>query len=533
MSFSLQFFLQNFHFALNLGAGLVMLMVTWLTFDSWLNRKQNKELWRWLGFLLLTISFLLRSTVVGQSTTSSLSHWQSWLATTCQLVSYVLIIISQILDPLQPKPKTKGLGIDDPAAPAEGEIALGVNPALVVFLPLGSLAIAGMYYRRATKGLERHLLPVSISFLFLALSDIAALATLARHSANVTVYNLAAVFGPIWLLEQAFLLVGVVILGRWAWQYLVTRLQSQLFMIVTSMIAGIFLVVATSFTYLLIDNVRTQALDNLNIAAKTLNYAITAKQSETLSQAESLASNPDFINAVAAGDHDRLNTLTASFLASKKLSSLIITNTDGAVLIRGEDPDRHGDSISSDTAIRRAAIGTESSTVAVVAGVLAPSVLLRSTTPLKQNNLVVGAVTVGLTIGSEFVDGIKAATNLDTTIYAGEVRSATTFTAADGKSRLIGLKETDPKVLIKVLKNNQTFEGQTSSNNTSYLAVFAPLKDADNATVGMLFVGEPQAKLFETASRSVELSFLIVGLLLLLSIYPSYRVATLISNQVS
>jgi hypothetical protein len=67
--------------------------------------------------------------------------------------------------------------------------------------------------------------------------------------------------------------------------------------------------------------------------------------------------------------------------------------------------------------------------------------------------------------------------------------------------------------------------------NTSYFAVYSPLKDVDGSVVGMLLVGRPGASIFATASRSIEMTFLVAVGLIALSIFPSFWIARYIANQ--
>lgn len=538
ITLAIQFFAQNLHFAINLLTALVMLMIGLLYFDSWLNKKQSKELYRWIGFLLLVVTYLLNATVLEKTFFSEgiISRYSEVVANFTHFFGYVLIAISLLLDPLQAIPKTEGLKLSETPTSTPTEKSAGavliVNPTTLLLVPLGSLTIAVLYWRRATTGLERHLKPVALGFLTLAVSDLLSLSTLFQNSTNVTFYKLSVAFGPLWLLSQLFLLLAIIFLGRWVWRYLITRLQSQLFMISTSMIAIIFLLVATGFTFLMLRNVTSETLNNLSTSTKVLNFALESKKTETLALTEALSTNPEIIDAVASGDYQRLTDLTNQFLAERKQSSLIFTDADGRVIFRAEDPDRRGDSISEDTMIRRAAVGLDGSTITTRQGTLAPQVYLRATEPVKKESVIIGTVSVGLIIGDEFVDGIKKATGLETTVFTGNVRSATTFISADGKSRLIGVKEENGQVKDQVLRLGQEFRGNTTVSNTQYLAVFTPLKDADNVTIGMLMAGKPEAELLQTAGRTIAQSFVLIVALLAISIIPSYKIARIISHQV-
>jgi hypothetical protein len=542
---SLQFFEQNLHFAINLFAALVFFATFWLYFDAWTTRREFKVLARWGGFLLVALSFLAQSTVIEQSVlgSSSLDNLSETVGAILCILGFLGIILSRLLDQPQKVPEVAGLNADefsDQAAPSPAQnqtmpavIVSGLINPLHWLPPLGALAIVGLYWRQATTGLERHLKPVVWAFGLLFIYELLSLSSLWKNTNNPTISKLVAAFGPFWIAELVFLLASVLVLGRWVWRYLTERFMSQLFMIFTGAILAIFLLTTVSFTFLLVNNVQNSSLNNLKTAASVLNYAISGKKAQTLANTEAIAENPDVVSAVIANDHNSLNSLTSAYLHDKQQSTLTITSNDGQVLLRVQDPNRWGDSISSDTNIRRALIGQSISSVSTQDGVLAPLIYINVAVPIinTANNQIVGAAEGSLVLDSAFVDGIKQATGLDSSIYAGNVVSATTFLAPDGITRWIGVKETNNTVQNTVLKQDQVFKGILSIQNRQYLAVYMPLKDINNNIIGMIFIGQPQVAILEAAGRSVESTFVVTALLLIVSIIPAYLISKYLSRQ--
>ncbi|MEK7059620.1 MAG: cache domain-containing protein [Patescibacteria group bacterium] len=552
----IQFFGQNVHFAISLFAALVFFAVFWLHFDAWTAKKQLREFVNWAGFLLVALSFLVHATVIEQSVlgNSLLGDISETVSLIIRIIGYGGIILSQLIDPLQPKPKLQGLeenqyttgegtaNVPEPDRPAKPTKSNAKAPAAIGFAglanpihflpPLQALTIAGLYWRRGTTGLERHLKPIAVSFLLLFAFELLALGSLWQDSNNPLIAKFVASFGWLWIAQHVFLLAGVLVLGHWVWQYLTRRFMSQLFMLFTSLTLAIFLLTTVSFTFLLTNNVQKAALDNLQTAASVLGYAINGKKAETLANTEAIAASSDIADAIVAKDHKRLVSLTETFLHDKKQSSLVITGDAGQVLLRAENPDRWGDSLSSDTLIRRALIGQSTSTVSAKEDVLAPLIYIKSATPIRDTNkTIVGAAVVGLVADNAFVDGIKHATGLDSAIYAGNVRSATTFVAPDGVSRWVGVKESSNKIQTTVLKQGKPFSGSVNILNRQFLAVYAPLRDVDNTVIGMLFIGQPQVTILQAAGRSVQLTFMVTAALLIISIVPAYLISRYLTRQ--
>lgn len=536
----LQFFSQDFHFAINLFAALVFMAIGWLHFDAWTGHHTKKEFLKWSGFGVLALSFLVQSTLIEQTVLGQaiLGDLTDGLITGLRFIGYMLVIAGQIIDPLQQVPKNPGLKLEDsndkqkPATVHNASFAPLIGLSVKWLIPVGGLATAALYWRRATTGLERHLKRIALGFLLVALSDLVGLASLLRSTTNPVLYTWVEAFGWLWFLGQLLLFVGVIIMGIWVWSYLTKRFFSQLFMVFVSSTVIVFFIVTVSITALLLRNIRSDSLTNLTTAANVLNYAVQAKQSETMAGAQQVATTSDIIQAVKAKDHARLVTLTQSYLVDKKQTSLIITGQSGQVLVRGQDSEQWGDSISSDTLVQRALLGDQRSSLSSYQGVSAPTLQVRSAATIKDTDgTVLGSVITGLDLSSAFVDGIHQATGLQSSVYSGDTLAATTLTSADGKTRSIGIKMADKSVTNQVLVAGKTYSGNVSIQNRSLLGVFLPLKDVDNATQGMLLVSQPESTILQTAGRSIELTFLLTAATLILSVVPIYFVTRMIEKQ--
>lgn len=549
---NIDFISQNAHFAINLFAALVFFAVFWLYFDASASKRRKKTIFKATGFFLVAVSFLVHGTTIEESIFGeSVLGIETGLAVVLmRIAGYGAIIISELLDPLQKVPhntginamefdadlsdvKNIGVQAEQKKSFAVASVGFGnIGGLLHLLQPVGALTISILYWRRATKGLERHLKPIAIAFFVVTLSEIVSLASLWQASENPAVANLTAAFGVLWVVEHVLLLIGTILVCVWVWKYLIERLFSQIFMILLTVTVGVFLITATAFTYLLQNNVRDEALNNLRTASSVLQYAIDGKKAETFANAKSLSENPAFISAIANKDTTELEKLTGGYLDSKQLYSVMITDSAGQVLFRAEDPGRYGDSVSSDTQVHQALTDKHSSNIVLQNGVLAPQVSIKSTVPVHDSGgIVIGTISTNIVLDSAFVDGIKNATGLNSSIYANDVRSATTFRTADATTRYVGIKDTNTSVAGTVLKDGNTYAGPVSVLNQRFLGVYAPLKDIDNATLGMLFIGVPESSIAKTAGKSVESIFVLTTVLLVLMILPAYLLSKYISKQ--
>lgn len=528
-----QFLLENIHFAINVFAALVMFATGWLYFDAWLGRKNIREGLKVAGFLLLSCSFLVRGVTIDSVILKSSLLPAGALFTTLavtRISGYILIILGLLIDPLQSHPdhkEKKGLMLSLP--PINLFTIFHSIPAL--YPVLGSL-VAFLYLHRSTIGLESHLKTVALSFFILSLTELLSLASLFQDTSNVDLYKIIAPFGPVWIVEHSILVLAITILGYWVWSYLLKRFQSQLFMILTASILVIFLLTTISFTGLLLKNLQDEAFKRLQTDVKVLNYAIDSKKAGLLADAQALAQDPQVIDHVEKTNRVSLGEIAQTILLSKKMSLLIVVNDNGQVLARGEDRERVGDSISDDPLIKRSLLGESPSSIVTKEGVLAPEVSIRAATPIKSGEEIIGAVMVGSIVDNAFVDGVNKATGLQSSIYGMNILSATTLVAPDGKSRWIGIKEESKKIKEQVLSKGESFAGEVKLLNVPYFAAYLPLKDVDEIPVGMLFVGEQQLSVLQAAGRSIELTFLMAALLIVLSIIPAFLIARYLVYQI-
>jgi low affinity Fe/Cu permease len=537
----LQFFSQDIHFAINILAALATAAVCWLYFDAWRSKKAPKEFFSFTGFGILAFSFLLQATLIEQAVlgNSIFGSTTNGLAIALRILGYSLIITSQLINPLQIVPKNKGLKYELKHKNNEKKSsAIVAASSLSVLskwlLSFGGFAVAYLYWRRATTGMERHLKRVAYAFLFLALSDLTALLHLLRNTTNPSVYDFVAPYGGAWRVEHLLLLIGTLLLGAWVWGYLTKRFFSQLFMVFINTSVIIFLLVGVAFTALMIQNVRNDSLRNLQTASKVLDYAIDSRRNASYAGAEQLAVNAVIKDAVTTKNHQKLVESTSAFLATYHHQSLLIIDQSGQVLLRAEDSDRWGDSVSSDQLVRRVLLGEDrNSTLVLEDGVGQPLLRLRSAVAMKSaQGETTGLIIISDQLDTAFVDGIKESTGLQASVYAGNTLAATTVFSSDGKTRPIGTKLENQTIKRTVLQQGVSLNGLFKLQQKQMLASFEPLKDIDGTTIGMLIISEPESHILQTASHSLQLTFYLTALFMLLLVFPAAKIAHHLSKQV-
>jgi hypothetical protein len=518
----LQFFLEDGHFVVNLLLSLALFGICWLYFDAWSVNKTNSQLIRVIGFFFLAISFFIHSTHIEFSLSSISVIGQKLLLflPVFRGLGYLFIIISLITEPLMARPKRK-----------EALLFIGwFSLNVMIVHPLLAVVVFFLYLRRSTVGLEDHLKPLTLGFLLISFAELFSLASLFRQTTNVDLFNLVSPFGPLWIIENLFLSVAAYVFIRWVFGYLLKRFQSQMFIILTSTIVLIFFIITILYTSLLFKNFTDQTLSQLETNAKIFQLAIESKKNETANISQLIAGNESIKKSILEEDNN-LSKIVEDYLIAKKQTTTVVVSVSGQVLARGENSEKKGDSLSDNLLIKDALDGRESSSIVAKEDVVAPKIYIMSSSPIKDNEKIIGAVMTGVVLDNAFIDGVKKTTGLEASIYAYNQLSSSTIVSPDGRSRLIGIKEENSTIQKTVLEKGENYQGELVITGISYLTAFLPLRDKQNNIIGMLFVGKTLGESFGTISYSLELTFIIIAVLLLFSIIPSYYISKYIEYQ--
>lgn len=512
-----QFVFQNLHFAVGIFASLSLFSVMWLYYDAWTERKIFREAIKILGFLLLSVSFLA-SAVYPSDYPLFLNLIKS--------LGYILLVSSLTLEPIEKRPNST--------------ISTGIASAFLIDIsfawsaPILSLLISLLYLRKATIGLENHLKRIALSFFALTLFEVGNLViTIYSSTQNIDIYNLVRPFGPVWIVTHAFLAVFSVLTISWAFSYLLKRINTQLFIIFISSIITIFIVTAVSFSFLLLKNMVDETLNRLSTDTSVLSFAIDAKKKEAMSISLAISKDPRIVDALNSNDRNILGDIAEEGITTYLVSSLTIVDSNSVVVARGEDRARTGDSLSDDLIIKRTLSGEMQSSLFIKQGMISPNIFVRSTHPIKDGDKYIGTVVTSIVLDNTFLDGIKKSTGLDAGIYGDNILSATTVVSDGNKSRPVGIKETNKKILENVLGKGEALSMQTKVLDTDYLASFHPLLDVNDLPIGMIFVGKPSYSTLMTVDNSVRDTFLITIILVIFSIIPSYIISKYITNQLN
>lgn len=390
-----------------------------------------------------------------------------------------------------------------------------INIILQYSLPLLCAAVSILYFYRSSIGLERHLKKVSYGFGVLSLFELVSLSSSFRSSIYVWLFELVAPYGILNITSFALLTIAVLTLASWTWYYLLKRLSTQLFMLAMTGAVLLSLVTTGIFVTLLLKSVETESLLKLTSNAAVTSSLLEEKRLRIASETKQFAIDSEVVKAIEEVNRQVLQAKVRNHMVQSGVSTIVIVDKNGAVLVNSENEDERGTSLTSDKYIEKALAGEYISGYYVSSATIAPKVTLRHASPAEG-----GAILVSMILDNAFVDGIKNSTGLSVSIYGDKLMSATTEEVGNSKTRLVGIKEINEQVLKKVWGEGVIYANSSELGDNKYLSAYVPLKDQNNEVVAVMQVSQKEVTAIQAAGQAVQTTFGLIIMIIILLAWP-------------
>lgn len=496
------FLLNNLHFSIEILGALVFLIVAWLAFDSFLIRRDFLTISRVIGFVFLAFWQII--------------HAIQFPSDLLNLVGYVIyflglafVLLNIALESRVKRPEFK---------------TIFFLPSLTALLqPFNALAtialflIAFVAFRQYKQEFKKTLLPFWLGFLFLALG------------ASFSVFYTLESLNAIWIIGHLFQLAGFFALGFWVWSYLQLRIREELLLIFISFALLMAVIVSLTFSTILIRRIDTQTKDSLLTDAKVLDLAIFRLEEEALAKTKLLANRVDIKEALEKKDFVKLEGVSNRLLQEEKLGFLIILDKEGYVILRAHALTKKYDNLSNERAVEEA---IEGKSIVTIESSPVEKFSIRATSPITISQKIEGVIVAGFQLDNALADSIKKITGLEISIFEGNVRVATTALNPDGKTRSIGIKQTDSQVIQAVLEKGKDITLSTMILSRPFLASYLPIKNADGQVVGMISAAQSQREILETANTTNRLTLIVVMIIMLILVMPIYFLTKRFSEEI-
>ena len=201
----------------------------------------------------------------------------------------------------------------------------------------------------------------------------------------------------------------------------------------------------------------------------------------------------DLQKAVAEKDLPALSVILKDMQAYSAVDMITLSDHEGKVIMRSHS-DRKGDSVAGQLNVRRSLAGAPL-TIGFEGGT-AVAFSLRGGAPIHHEGRLVGVLTPGVRLDTtDLVDNLKRNVGAEITFFKGNVRIATSLSAADG-SRMVNTTMDNTAITDTVLKQGSVFTSDgVILGGKPYTVLYEPLKNADGQNIGMLFLGIPMERL--------------------------------------
>ena len=122
-----------------------------------------------------------------------------------------------------------------------------------------------------------------------------------------------------------------------------------------------------------------------------------------------------------------------------------------------------------------------------------------------------------ITENTDLLDSFVADSNVDITVFYGDIRRATTITDDNGE-RIVGSKAGDAIIEAVLNQGNTYSDRNVMINNKAYYASYIPMKNANGEVVGMFFAGQPSEEVEDFIAKKVLILVVITILFLIIAI---------------
>ena len=517
----LNFWLQNAHFIIYVLVALGFFASGWLYYDSYRQKTDMKILVRSLGFFVLVLWALLSSAGLDM-------NWIKYTGLGLELIGVGLLMAGFYMETIPTPPKEKSNQKTLAAVPA-----FSILKSAIFKLPiLGWLAVFVRLWKFTKKGLTRDLVGLKIAVLFILLSRFVSIFDLFANSSNLVVFNLTRQYSYLWILEILLLLIGAIVLIKWAFYYLQFRIVPRLYIIFIATSVVIFVISTVVFTGFLFSASQKNNLDSLKKSGAVFEFSIKELQRQTELAAYSLAQRNLVIEGVVENNVDKTKQGLGDPIKELNVGGAVITNRGGETLAVAGSYIEVGESLVSDPAVIKTLEGKPTSSIVLEKLHDVNQMVVRSGYPIVVDAKVQGVSVVDFPVDQAFVDSIKELTTLDIALNSKTTYVAATF--VDKNKRRISGTEITNKEVLKLIKENTkkpwVWSGVEKLVDQSYLTVYRSLADADDVNVGSLMVGHSRQLLISQTEQSIKLTFLATALLILLSLVPLYYLARSISK---
>lgn len=252
-------------------------------------------------------------------------------------------------------------------------------------------------------------------------------------------------------------------------------------------------------------------LSHCETAHATFEISLDSTLSFTANSAEAMASSSELIDAVIADDTKSIAEEVDRLYEALDIITNVITITDenGIVIYRYYSSQK-GDDLSDVCAIGDALAGETASELCSSTNI---KIGARSAAPISDDKgNIIGVVSVTFDLASDnYLTSLKETTGCEYTVFAGDVRYATTLTDENGANLAGTAMNSD--IAKVVIEQGETYTGDFENAGEEYIALYTPIIEEDTGELlGALFTGVNVHDVNTTQTRMIVITVVVVAI---------------------
>lgn len=289
-------------------------------------------------------------------------------------------------------------------------------------------------------------------------------------------------------------------------------------LIIVSLILVTVTIVLTAAFMVMLNRTETSSLKSSSQASVTvLQHDFNQRADDTITLANLLSDDEEFLNALEASDADTMQKLWEGVHKNEGIFGFF-TNHDGVLVYKTDNCTIADETIFNMTSSNHQGLYVSSK-----------EPLFYCTSAVTES----GAVGIGYSYSNNLlVDDLMEQTQNQATLFADNVRIATTVTKEDGE-RAVGTTMLD-NIYETVIKKGEVYQQETVIFGEKYMATYMPIKDGNGTIRGAFFTGAPMAQSLKNRQTVVIISISLGALMLVIASVVFIRfVAKHISSPIS
>lgn len=301
----------------------------------------------------------------------------------------------------------------------------------------------------------------------------------------------------------------------------------QIPMIILSIISAAAVLLANIFLFN--NDMDKEMTVKVNTASAVTENQFNSLKTSSYASAMAIAKDPQIIKAISERNRDIILNIATKIQKDTGVEFCTITDAEGTVLARTDEPDNYGDSIASQANVISALSGKN--LTSVEEGTSVRLSVRSGVSVYDDNGIIIGVISAGFRMDTDvFVDKIKNLMGCEATVFLEDERISTTVLNSDGK-RAIGTKASET-VSSQVL-SGKTYEGQTQVLGRDAFVKYIPIQNGiDGSIIGMLFVGRYMSEKVATMWKFVTSGLIILLIIIVAGAIISLFVSKGIENQI-